>query len=165
VRDLTNPAGQTKSRPAVLVNEHFIIEACRNCYVPGYLIATPRQAVESLSQMNSATIAALGPTLAIVTAAIEAVVQPQRVYCALFSEETRSVHFHLFPRTEWLIVKYFAAHPHETEISGPRLMDWARLTFRKQILDMNRDEMLEKIRAWLTAPSVRPVALCENQRH
>jgi diadenosine tetraphosphate (Ap4A) HIT family hydrolase len=105
--------------------------------------------------MNSAAIAALGPTLAIVTAAIEAVVQPQRVYCTLFSEETRAVHFHLFPKTEWLAAKYFAAHPHETEISGPQLMDWARLTFRKPILDMNRDETLERIQAWLTAPSVK----------
>src|ERR1700756_3350143 len=58
-----------------------------------------------------------------------------------------------------------AAHPHETEISGPRLMDWARLTFRKPILDKNRDETLEKIRGWLNARSLRPVALCENQRH
>jgi diadenosine tetraphosphate (Ap4A) HIT family hydrolase len=153
VRDLTNPAGQTKSHSAVLANEHFIIEACSNCYVPGYLIATPRRAVESLSQVNSATIAALGPTLAMVTAAIEAVVQPQRVYCTLFSEETRAVHFHLFPKTEWLVAKYFAAHPPETEISGPRLMDWARLTFRKPILDMDRDETLEKIRAWLVSQS------------
>jgi diadenosine tetraphosphate (Ap4A) HIT family hydrolase len=165
VRDLTNPAIQTRSRCAVLTNENFTVEVCSDCYIPGYLIVAPSQAVESLSQMNSAAIAALGPTLAIVTAAIEAVVQPQRVYCALFSEETRPVHFHLFPRTEWLIRKYFAAHPHETEISGPRLMDWARLTFRKPILDKNRDETLEKIRGWLTAPSLRPVALCENQRH
>jgi diadenosine tetraphosphate (Ap4A) HIT family hydrolase len=61
--------------------------------------------------MNPAALAALGPTLALVTAAIEAVLEPQRVYCSLFSEQTRAVHFHLFPRTEWLTAKYFAAHP------------------------------------------------------
>jgi diadenosine tetraphosphate (Ap4A) HIT family hydrolase len=101
--------------------------------------------------MNPAALAALGPTLAMTTAAIEAIVRPQRVYCALFSEETRAVHFHLFPRTEWLTSKYFAAHPHETDISGPRLMDWARRTFQKPIIGMERDETLEKIRAWLKA--------------
>ncbi len=99
--------------------------------------------------MNPAALAALGPTLAMITAAIEAIVQPQRVYCALFSEETRAVHLHLFPRTEWLTSQYFATHPDETEISGPRLMDWARRTFQKPIRGMDRDGILEKIRAWL----------------
>jgi diadenosine tetraphosphate (Ap4A) HIT family hydrolase len=115
------------------------------------LIVTPRQAVDSLSKMNSGALAMLGPTLAMATAAIETVVRPQRVYCALFSEQTRAVHFHLLPKSEWLAAKYFAAHPNETEISGPRLMDWARLTFPKPISGMDRDEALEKIRAWLTS--------------
>jgi diadenosine tetraphosphate (Ap4A) HIT family hydrolase len=107
---------------------------------------TPRDAVESLSQMNPAALASLGATLAAATAAIEAVVQPERVYCALFSEQIRKVHFHLFPRTEWLTTKYFAAHPRQTEISGPRLMAWARRTFQKPIVGLDRDETLEKIR-------------------
>ncbi len=98
--------------------------------------------------MNPSALAALGPTLAMTTAAIEAVVRPQRVYCTLFSEETRAVHLHLFPRTEWLTSQYFAAHPDEIEISGPRLMDWSRRTFEKPIRGMDRDEILEKIRAW-----------------
>jgi len=104
--------------------------------------------------MNHAALKLFGPALAMTTAAIEALVRPQRVYCALFSEETRAVHFHVFPRTEWLTAKYFAAHPDETGISGPRLMDWARRMFQKPIVGMDRDETLEKIRAWLTSPSI-----------
>jgi diadenosine tetraphosphate (Ap4A) HIT family hydrolase len=150
VRDLTKRTGRSRSPSPVLANEHFIVEACSTCYIPGYLIVTPSDAVESLSQMNPTALAALGSTLAMATAAIEAVVRPQRVYCALFSEETRTVHFHLFPRTEWLTSKYSTAHPHDTEISGPRLMDWARRTFHKPIASMNRDETLEEIRAWPT---------------
>jgi diadenosine tetraphosphate (Ap4A) HIT family hydrolase len=136
-----------------VASEHFTVEACSNCYIPGYLIVTPRNAVESLSEMNSKVLASLGPTLAMTTAAIKAVVRPERVYCALFSEETRAVHFHLFPRTEWLTANYFAAHPHETEISGPRLMDWSRQMFQEPIVSMDRNETLEKVRAWLTSPS------------
>jgi hypothetical protein len=88
------------------------------------------------------------------TAAIEAVVRPQRVYCGLFSEDTRTIHFHLFPRTELLTSNYSAAHPHEAEISGPRLMDWARRTFQKPITNMNSDETLEKIRARLRSITI-----------
>jgi diadenosine tetraphosphate (Ap4A) HIT family hydrolase len=124
VRDSTNQAGEARSHSRVLANEHFTVEGCCSCYIPGYLIVTPRYAVEWLSQMNPEVLASLGPTLAVTAAAIEAVVRPQRVYCTLFSEETRAVHFHLFPRTEWLTAKYRASHRHETEISGPRLMDW-----------------------------------------
>src|SRR5262249_56124358 len=102
----------------LLVNEHLIVEVCGICYIPGYLIVMPRVPVESLSLMSSAMLASLGPTLAVVTAAIEAVVGPQRVYCALFSEETRAVHFHLFPRTQCLTATYFPAHPPTPQISA-----------------------------------------------
>lgn len=114
----------------------------------------PKHAVDSLSEMSSSALASLGPALSAVMAAIEAVVRPQRVYCALFSEEVRAIHFHLFPRTKWLTSKYFDAHQHETEISGPRLMDWARQTFQKPIGGGDRDETFEKIRARLTAISI-----------
>lgn len=105
--------------------------------------------------MNPAALATLGPTLAMTTAAIEAVLQPQRVYCALFSEEPCAAHFHVFPRTEWLTRKYFGAHPHETEISGPRLMDWARRTFQKPIRGMDRDETFEKIRGRVRSATIK----------
>jgi hypothetical protein len=107
--------------------------------------------------MNPAAVASLGLRLAMVTAAIEAVVQPMRVYCALFSEQARAVHFHLFPRTEWLTAKYFAAHPHETGISGPRLMDWARRTFHKPSRGMDRDEVLERVRGWLMPSAIEKI--------
>jgi diadenosine tetraphosphate (Ap4A) HIT family hydrolase len=109
----------------------------------------PRYAAGSLSQMDPETLASPGTTLTATTAAIEATVRPQRVYCALFSEEARAIHFHLFPRTEWLTERYFEAHPREKQISGPRLMDWARGTFQEPIAGQDRDAKLEKIRTWL----------------
>jgi diadenosine tetraphosphate (Ap4A) HIT family hydrolase len=115
----------------------------------------PRYAAGSLSQMDPQSLALLGTTLATTTAAIEATVRPQRVYCALFSEATRAIHFHLFPRTEWLAARYLEAHPRETQISGPRLMDWARRTFQEPIAGQNRDAKLEKIRTWLRSANLR----------
>jgi hypothetical protein len=75
----------------------------------------------------------LSINVAAATHAIEVVIRPERVYCALFAEETRSIHFHLFPRTAWLLSQYAAAHPADREISGPRLLDWARRTFHRPI--------------------------------
>jgi len=138
----------------IFINAYFRIEPCASCPIPGYLIVSPRVPVSSLAELSPDAQAALGATLVAATRAIEAVVQPQRVYCALFAEETRSVHFHLFPRSEWLLFSYSRAHPEDTEISGPRLMDWARRTFRKPITGMDSDETFEKIRTRLMASMI-----------
>ena len=113
----------------VYTNDHFCVEPCVTCFVPGYLIVTPQRPAASLSELERDTLGSLGPTLAAVTRAIEVIIRPERVYCALFAEETRSVHFHLFPRSAWLLSQYAAANPADHEISGARLLDWARRKF------------------------------------
>jgi len=118
------------------------------------LIVGPRVPVSSLAELSPDAQSALGATLVAATRAIEAVVHSQRVYCALFAEETRSVHFHLFPRSEWLLFSYSRAHPEDTEISGPRLMDWARRRFQNPIAGMDSDETFEKIRTRLTSSMI-----------
>ena len=110
-------------------NAHFRIEPCSSCPIAGYLIVSPRVRVSSLAGLSPGAQAGLGVTLAAATRAIERVVHPRRIYCALFAEETGSVHFHLFPRTDSLLASYFRAHRKDAEVSGPRLLDWARSTF------------------------------------
>ncbi len=118
---------------SVCANAHFQIEPCLSCPTAGYLIVSPRVSVSSLSQLSSDAQASLGFTLAAATRAIEVIVRPERVYCLLFAEETHSVHFHLFPRSGWLLSQYARAHPSDRKVSGPRLLDWARQTFRSPI--------------------------------
>jgi len=54
------------------------------------------------------------------------------------------VHFHLFPRSVWLLSQYASAYPTEHEVSGPRLLDWARHTFHAPMED-DYDEVVEAI--------------------
>jgi diadenosine tetraphosphate (Ap4A) HIT family hydrolase len=119
----------------VFTNAHFRIEPCSNCPIAGYLIVSPRVRVSSLAELSPDAQDALGVTLATTTRAIESIIRPRRVYCALFAEETGSVHFHLFPRTDSLFSSYFRAHPEDTVVSGPRLLDWARSTFSEPLAD------------------------------
>ncbi len=130
----------------IYANQHFTVEPCRTCAAPGYLIVGSKKPAASLADLNAEALAALGPTLALATRAIEAVVRPERVYCALFAEQTRHVHFHLFPRTTELARQFLARHPQDAEISGPRLMDWARRTFQPPAA--GSDEVTEKIRTF-----------------
>lgn len=114
-------------------NAHFRIEPCISCPIAGYLIVSPQPPASSLSELSPDVLASLGPTLATATRVIEEIVRPERVYCLLFAEETRSVHFHLFPRADWLLSRYARAHPGDPGVSGPRLLDWARQTFRSPV--------------------------------
>lgn len=127
-------------------NQHFTVELCGTCGVPGYLIVAPRVPVGSLSELAPDALTALGPTLAFATRAIETVIQPERVYCALFAEQAHHVHFHLFPRTAELARQFLASHSGHTEISGPHLMDWARRVFRQPLT--GNDQIAENIRAF-----------------
>lgn len=66
---------------------------------PGELIVKLRRHAESLSELTPAESNALGPVLRAAVAAVERVVQPERVYVASYGERVRHVHFFLLPRT------------------------------------------------------------------
>jgi diadenosine tetraphosphate (Ap4A) HIT family hydrolase len=119
-------------------NDYFVIEPCRTCFIAGYVIVSPIVPALSLSQLRREAVDSLGATLAAATKAIETVIDPERVYCALFAEETRSVHFHLFPRTRWLVSQYTTAHQGDRDVSGPQLFDWARSTFDRPSPDYDQ---------------------------
>ena len=115
-------------------NDHFKIEQCADCPIPGYLIVSPKVQVTSLSEMKPEALAALGNTLALATKVLETVVQPDQVYCAKFGEFNNLVHFHVFPRTKWIVEEYLKERPAVTDvISGPQLLDWARGKFKKDL--------------------------------
>jgi diadenosine tetraphosphate (Ap4A) HIT family hydrolase len=141
---------QPGMKSAAYKNEHFVIEPCLSCPIAGYLIVNPIIPAFSLSELDSEALDLLGPTLARATRAIETVIHPERVYCMLFSEETRSVHFHLFPRSRWLLSHYATAHQVDHEVSGPRLFEWARRTFRSPV-PADYDQLIRTIFLALTS--------------
>jgi diadenosine tetraphosphate (Ap4A) HIT family hydrolase len=69
---------------------------------PGELIVKSRRHVESLGLHDPAEAASLGPVLGAAVAAVERVVQPERVYVASYGERVRHVHFFILPRTRRL---------------------------------------------------------------
>lgn len=125
-------------------NDHFVIKPCVSCPIAGYLIVSPITPASSLSQLRREVLDSLGATLAAGTNAIKTVIRLERVYCALFAEETRSVHFHLFPRSRWLLSRYATVNPTDHEISGPRLFEWARNTFHSPV-EKDYDKLNEAI--------------------
>ena len=88
---------------------------------------SPKAKVRSLSEMKPDALAELGTTPALATRAVETVLKVERVYCAKFGEKNNLVHFHIFPRTKWIVEEYIKENPMAVDvISGPQLLDWTR---------------------------------------
>jgi len=114
----------------VFEDEMFSLEQSAECPIPGYLIFRVKGEATGLAQLPAETARALGEMLARTASAIEQAVQAERVYVLSFCEIDPRLHFHLFPRTTWLLKEYFKANFNANEpIDGPMLFAWARGTF------------------------------------
>jgi len=108
-------------------DEHFTVDQCETCPLPGYLIVRLKPQPVPLAQLDPASARRLGEMLSRVARAIEDVVAPERVYCLSFSEIDPRLHFHLFPRTRALLEAYWEATGTASEpVNGPKLFEWAR---------------------------------------
>lgn len=110
-------------------DDDFIATRAQGNAIPGYLILEPVHAVETIAELAPNVAARLGPLIGQVSAAITAAVGADRVYCLLFAEEKRAIHFHLFPRATWLLEAY-RAHlgSADASVSAPQLFEWARFS-------------------------------------
>ncbi|SRR6266851_493084 len=145
-------------------NEHFTIEQCRDCAIPGYLIVSHLKPAVHLEELNTKAARVLGPTLVLAVSVVRAVVQPLRVYCAQFGEEATQLHFHVFPRTTEITAEYLKARPEQGEmIHGPMLLDWARTRYKGKKLLPQEIDLIESIRIALNRPAQDALAGVPNR--
>ena len=109
----------------VYEDTYFRAEHCVDCCVPGYLILSARDPASSIAGLTAGALQNLGPRLALLVRAIEAVVRPELVYCAQFGE-VKALHFHLFPRTASMAAEFLAEAGKGARLNGPILLNWAR---------------------------------------
>ncbi|MBP7864760.1 MAG: protein kinase [Acidobacteria bacterium] len=113
----------------IFEDRRFSLEHASGCRIPGYLILRLKEPAISPSELSPESARALGDLLARAVRAIERTVGADRVYCLAFAELDRRLHFHLFPRTPWLLQAYHAAtRTHDQPVNGPAVFEWARTT-------------------------------------
>lgn len=111
----------------------FLIEASRECAVPGYLVLRLKGGETSLAELSPAKAQALGGMLARAARAVEKAAGADRVYVLSFCEVERRLHVHLFPRTAWLLAAFRRANGTATDtVNGPALFEWARKRFVRE---------------------------------
>ena len=114
----------------IFEDEMFSLQQNAECPIPGYLILRLKGAETGLAQLPPETATLLGRMLARAAAAIEQAVKPERVYFLSFCEVDHRLHFHLFPRTAWLLKEYVKANDCANDpVNGPRLFEWARHSY------------------------------------
>jgi len=114
----------------IFEDEMFSLEQSAVCPIPGYLILRLKGPEASLAQLPKKTAQQLGVMLKRVANAIEQAVMPERVYVLSFCEVDPRLHYHLFPRTAWLLKEYFKANDCANDpVNGPMLFEWTRGAF------------------------------------
>lgn len=122
----------------IFETEYFLAEQSAECPIPGYLLVSPKQPIPDFSRISEEMAADLGRAVCLACRTVEEIIEPEQVYVARFGEAVTFIHFHIFPRTRWLLDEYAKAVGTSTgPISGPQIFDWTRDTFRGE----NRPEI------------------------
>lgn len=123
---------QTPEDYLVFETESFRVEQCRSCPLPGYLILSPKKRTRTCSDLEIETWRELGEAIATACRAVEAIIRPERIYIARFGEEVGEIHFHIFPRTRWLLDQYQKkVNLSSGPVSGPLIFDWSREAYKR----------------------------------
>lgn len=122
-----------KNRPletTVYEDPHFLLEQSGECGIPGYLVLRMKGKREGAGGLTPQESSTLGTTISRAVRAIELTVRPERIYILSFCEVDSQLHFHLFPRTGWLLREYRRANGGEGEaVDGPALFQWAKRSY------------------------------------
>lgn len=108
-------------------SDYFRVSTCDDCFIPGHLVIHPLTPVPCLTHLSKPALENIGPVLALCYEALEAILQPARIYTLSFCEVLQSLHFHVFPRTALLGQQFNALHNISADsVNGALFFDWAR---------------------------------------
>ncbi|MFZ0168080.1 MAG: HIT family protein [Candidatus Dormiibacterota bacterium] len=125
-------------RSSVLVEDGWRVAHTFDTPIPGRLVLLPLRHVESLSELTLAEAELLGPVLARLSMAVEAVTGCSKTWVLMLAELPGfvHVHFHMVPR-----LKDFVLSP-----GGPSVIDFLRSFEGALLTDAQRDEIALRLR-------------------
>lgn len=90
------------SSPIVYSNQEVVIWQNMEVNLPGYFIIAPIRHVTEYTQLNTAEAANLFQITQKTLALLQQKYNARKIYQCCFSELTPHIHFHLFPRYDWM---------------------------------------------------------------
>lgn len=86
----------------ILRTPNWTIRHCSDVAVVGYLLIVSNEISRGFIDLSRSAIEELGMLLNRTTKAVEAAVNPEKVYVCMFGESDSAPHFHIFPRMKWM---------------------------------------------------------------
>ena len=114
-------------------NENVILTHNLDVKIPGYLILFPRRHVEFYHDLSNEEREKLSSIMQSCSKVLTSLDEVERMYIVSLGEETRHVHFHLFPRYTWMLKESYSK---QNKVDAAELFSQAR----KQ-LHVNREDM------------------------
>jgi diadenosine tetraphosphate (Ap4A) HIT family hydrolase len=91
------------SRLMIYESMHWVINHRVDSALPGYVMLSAKQMTNSLAALPTEALAELGVLQTGIQSAIEAFLQPKRLYIGRFGHEAgHSIHFHFIPVHAWV---------------------------------------------------------------
>ncbi|MHB1285494.1 MAG: HIT family protein [Leptospirales bacterium] len=114
--------------------------------LPGYLVLATVRHLEGLDGLTERETDSIGRVQQKAARAIQALPDVRKVYLSSFGEVCPHLHFHLFPRTDWMLED--ASSWTDGEIDGPRIFD----LYRKKLKTVGTPErVFEAVREFRKA--------------
>jgi len=130
-------SGELPPWQRIVVTDHWRVAHAFDTSLPGWLVAVPREHVESLAEIKPDAAAELGPLLHDLSRALGQATGCVKTYVMLYAEAEgyAHVHFHVVPR--------MADQP-ETE-RGPRVFARLGVPESDQVPEAERDQLAHDI--------------------
>ena len=115
----------------VFEDDYFLVSQCGKCDIPGYLIVECKSNATFFSELKNEAQKDFGFIIGKLEFLIKKFVKPENIYILKFSEESKSIHFHMFPRTAKITDEYLKECPKLTgSINGPEIFNWSREKYK-----------------------------------
>lgn len=117
-------AQDTQNSPIIYCNEEIVLWQNMDVYLPGYFILAPRQHITDYAEISDNVASQLIKMTKTVVKILQEQHEAKKVYQCCFGELTPHIHFHLFPRYEWMqSIKEICDHG---IIDGAKLFSFVR---------------------------------------
>lgn len=139
---------EQQTLPALLEDNYFRIEQSSECNLPGYLILHLKTPCTSLTKLDDDIAIDLMLMIKHIQQAIQAVIQPEKIYVCSFAEVNPQLHYHIFPRT-LAVTEAYLADQKQTAVDGLKLLDWAKNYYTSSITEQQRLQIHQQLQEQL----------------
>lgn len=124
---------------------NVILHHCIDVAVPGYLVASPKRHINTVTMLADEEYLELVQLLRVAVQLLEEIPGVEKIYIASIGEETTHIHFHLFPRYGWMLDNLPQTGWTDGKLDGLKLMAYVRQHYKAGEAEMNSIAIMDAV--------------------